>query len=325
MSIRSEQAFLDLIDRAFPTGVGHAGLPAGFGRGDDACIIEPEGALCLSSDLFLEDVHFRRSYFRPADIGHKALAVNLSDMAAMGARPRGFLMNLMVPPDLDEQYFRPLLAGMAELAEAFECPLLGGDLSRAASLGLAITIWGSAAPGGRFLTRGHARPGDELFVVGRLGLARVGLLTLERRGEAAKAALPEATAAHLRPRPLVAEGLALAGLPGVRGLMDVSDGLARDLPRFLALSPGHGADLALPAETLHPELREAAESPGEALRTAVLGGEDYALLGAAAPGALRCIQASVPGVLGIGAVTETAGLRVNGAAWTQEGFDHFGD
>lgn len=322
MSIRSEQAFLDLIDHAFPTGAGRAGLTQGFGRGDDACIVEPGGAMCLSSDLFLEDVHFRRSYFSPADIGHKALAVNLSDMAAMGAQPTGFLLNLMTPPDLDETFFAPLLEGMARLAAAFHCPLLGGDLSRGARLGLCVAVWGEAAD--RFLRRGRARPGDELFVVGRLGLARTGLLALEEHGLSAAAKLPAATTAHLRPQPRVAEGLALAGLPGVRGLMDVSDGLARDLPRFLALSQGCGAELAMAAGSLHPEVRAAAECPEAAVAAAMLGGEDYALLGAAAPGALRSILASVPEARGIGRVTSKAGIVLNGRLWTAEGFDHFG-
>ncbi len=318
MKLQSEQNFLDIIDSHFPT----LSDTVRLGRGDDGCVIDAGPGLTLSTDLFLEDVHFRRSYFAPSQIGHKALAVNLSDMAAMGAKPLGFLMNLMVPPDMDEKFLQGMLAGMAALAEKHEVELAGGDLSRSERLGLAITVWGKAGPTGRFLTRSGFGPGDLLFCVGPLGLARTGLLALEERGPSACKTRPAACKAHLEPRPLVAEGLLLAGLEDVLGLMDVSDGLAMDLPRFLA-SAGLGADLRLDPSSLHPEVLDAAGSAEAAVETAVRGGEDYALLGAARPRALRLLQATVPGLAVMGSAVPRPGIRVNGRNFSGKGFDHF--
>ena len=318
MKLQSEQAFLELIDSCFPT----LSDTVRLGRGDDGCVIDGNARLTLSTDLFLEDVHFRRAYFSPAHIGHKALAVNLSDMAAMGAKPLGFLMNLMVPPDLDKVFFQELFTGMAALAETHGVELAGGDLSRSERLGLAVTVWGRSGPSGRFLTRGGFGPGDLLFCVGPLGLARTGLAALEKHGPDAVKRCPAACAAHLEPRPLVAEGLVLAGLEDVLGLMDLSDGLAIDLPRFLS-SGGLGADLRLDPSMLHPEVLAASGSAEAAVEQAVLGGEDYALLGAARPKALRALQATLPGLAVLGTATSRPGIRINGRAFTGQGFDHF--
>lgn len=316
MPILSEDDFLARIDRHFPNVHPHLRL----GRGDDAAVLACPGELCLTSDLFLQDAHFRLSYFTPEEIGHKALAVNLSDVAAMGARPLGFCLGLMVPPDLPEEFFDRLLAGMAELAGRHGVGLAGGDLSAAASLGLSVTAWGERAAGGRFLTRRAARPGDRLFVVGPVGLARAGLTVLERHGREAAGRWPEATRAHLRPDARVADGPRLAGIGGVRGLMDLSDGLARDLPRFLGEL---GADLA-PEAAAHPEVAAAADLVGETPeRFALVGGEDYALLGACAPAAWATVREVAPDAWSLGLVAARPGLRLRGAPLALRGFDHF--
>ncbi|MBU1231091.1 MAG: thiamine-phosphate kinase, partial [Proteobacteria bacterium] len=152
---------------------------------------------------------------------------------------------------------------------------------------------------------------------------------------------PAATAAHLRPEPRINDGQLLAGLPGVRALMDVSDGLARDLPRLLGLGTGndtgHGADLCIDEGLLHQEALEflgsqvlrpgtaPREKPGESpVEFAVLGGEDYALLAGVEPAGLALVLAALPSARHIGRVSEAPGLRVNGAAFTRAGFDHFG-
>ena len=324
MPLCSEDDFLRLIDELFPNPPGPAG------RGDDCAVLPASEELCVTTDLFLEHAHFRRSYFSPADIGHKGLAVNVSDVAAMGARPRAFTLDCIIPdgPDgANETFWRELFTGMADLAREYDLKLVGGDLSKGRDLGLSVTIWGTPGPGGRFLARGGCRPGDVLFVAGALGLARCGLYTLEEHGPASAENFPACVAAHLRPEPRVADGLALSALPGVRGLMDVSDGLARDLPRFLRASgaPVPGANVELREESLHPELvawaaaRE--ESPAEA---AFQGGEDYALLGAADPAHWDAIRARLPHLAAVGAVDDRPGIRLNGAAYTREGFDHFG-
>lgn len=324
MALHSEEQFLALIDAHFPAQ--HPRLA--LGRGDDCAVLRCPSKMCVSADLFLEDVHFRRSYFPPEDIGYKALAVNVSDIAAMGAVPAGFTLELMVPRGLTEDFFNRLFASMAGLARTLDIPLVGGDLSRAGALGIGISIFGEAGPGGRFLARGNARPGDLLFVCGRLGLARAGLLALEALGPAAKARHPAAAAAHLRPQVLVREGTLIAACPRVRGLMDLSDGLARDLPRFLGRHLGStlGAEISIDPSTLHPEVLACAAERGQgAVDFAVLGGEDYALLGAVPVEARRDLTARVPGVCFIGAVTGGPDILVNGRVLAPAGFDHFAE
>jgi thiamine-monophosphate kinase len=277
----------------------------------------------VTTDLFLEDVHFRRTYFSPADVGHKALAVNLSDVAAMGCRPTGFVLGLICPEDADRDYWDGVLAGMADLATRFEVPLAGGDLSRGDKVGLSLTVWGEPWETGRFLTRRTARAGDMLFVVGEIGLARVGLAVLEKRGPEAATDFPNAVAAHLRPEPEVAAGRILAGTCGVTACMDVSDGLARDLPRLLP--PGCGADLFLPPTALHPEVTAHALGHGRMPeKEAVFGGEDYALLASITPADWPTVKNALPQARAIGVVTAKPGFTLNGVPFDAHGFDHFG-
>ncbi|WP_022662729.1 thiamine-phosphate kinase [Paucidesulfovibrio longus] len=320
MPPHSEEDFLELIDRYFPN-VPDTVL---LGRGDDCCIIPRGSDICLSTDLFLDTVHFRRSYFQPEEIGYKALAVNVSDIAGMGAAPRGFTLELMIPDGLPADFWPRFFSGMSELAAEHELALVGGDLSRSPFLGIGMTIWGEPGRSGRLLTRGNARPGDLIFVVGEIGMARVGLSVLESLGHVAREEWPQSVGAHLRPRPRVAEGLALADLPEVRGCMDISDGLARDLPRFLALSQGYGADLDLHAYRYEPELLRLALQLGEIpAMTVLLGGEDYGLLGACAPEGKDALLNAVPGVAIVGVVSEEPGIRLDHEPLTAKGFDHF--
>jgi len=315
MHLASEESFLALIDGYFPTSNSHILL----GRGDDCAVIQCPETLCLTSDLFLEDIHFRRSYFSPGDIGYKSLAVNISDIAAMGARPLGFNLNLMIPDGLEEGFWEDFFQAMSDLAAEAGLVLAGGDLSRSSCLGLDVTMWGQAP--GRYLQRGQARPGDVLFLAGQAGLARVGLAVLEGGGD--PAAYPEAVQAHLRPRLHCWEALELAGQSGVVGLMDVSDGLARDVPRFLG--PGLGADLELGPEGIPEEVHRYCREQGISAEEQVfLGGEDYALLGAASEAAWPEVRQAVPGVRRIGQVRAVQDIRLSGRRVTEMGFDHFG-
>lgn len=315
MALDSEDKFLELIDRHFL--LEEKGL---LGRGDDCVQIEG-GELCVTADLFLEDRHFRHSYFSPADIGYKGLAVNVSDIAACGAEPAGFVLSLMIPDGLPDSFWDFFFSGMAELANKYRLPLLGGDLSASDSLGLNVTIWGRPGPSGRFLARGGCKPGDLLFICGEVGLARGGLLALEAIGEKAKQKYPTATKAHLRPTPRVKEGLILAGNK-CKGLMDLSDGLARDLPRFLG--PNMGIELEISKDMAHAELISLASDMNiDPVETMILGGEDYALLGCCASGELRNLQARIPGLRAIGRVVGKAGIKLNGIPYTHPGFDHF--
>jgi thiamine-monophosphate kinase len=327
----SEQDFLAVIDRHFPNRGGHVLL----GRGDDCAIFDLEGhdrpgktggKLCVSTDLFVEDVHFRRSYFTPADIGHKALAAAASDLAGMAAEPLGFALSLVLPGDLADEFLDQMLASMAELSGRLGLPLIGGDLSRGPVLTLDMVVFGRPGPTGRLLKRGQARPGDALLLAGDIGLARAGLAELECRGLCEPGQWPAALAAHLRPEPRLAEGLALARIetpdgPAISGLMDVSDGLARDLPRFLG---PFGADLSLGPDDLHPEVAAYFSALGEdPVEAAILGGEDYALLACADQKRLPVVLAVLPQVRVIGQVSAAPGVRLNSGAVLRQGFDHF--
>lgn len=313
--MQSEEAFLGLIDEFFPRD--HEFLK--LGRGDDCAVMSGGMDYCVSSDLFLEDVHFRRAYFSPADIGYKALAVNISDLAAMGAKPVAFTMDLMAPADVDDHFWRAFLKSMSMLARQNDMVLAGGDLSRADRIGVSISAFGVGGATG-FIRRGRCSYGDVLFTVGDLGLARAGMMHLEAAGEKARDTLPAAVMAHLRPKPKVMVGT-LLNAAGVKSLMDVSDGLARDLPRLLG--PDLGADLSMDAAMLNANVIHFSETLGvDPLEFAVIGGEDYALLGAVSPFEAGKAD-SVPGFTRIGTVTKTPGITLNGEPFVAQGFDHF--
>ncbi|WP_419787783.1 thiamine-phosphate kinase [Pseudodesulfovibrio sp.] len=314
--MKSEEQFLKLIDTHFA----NKGEALTLGRGDDCAVLSGKGPYCVSSDLFLEDIHFRRDYFSAADIGHKALAVNISDIAAMGALPVAFNMDIMAPADIPDEFWDEFFHSMSTLARQNEMVLAGGDLCRSDKLGISITIFGVAKGDGIFLTRGNCAPGDKLFTVGDLGMARVGFMALESLKDKAREAFPAAVNAHLRPKPKVLIGTLLKAA-GAKGLMDVSDGLARDLPRFLGTNLG--ADITLKGEQLNGNVLAFALAMGtDPIEEAMLGGEDYALLGCAAPLDMPRIE-TVPGLTVIGTVTDTAGLVVNGKPFAVAGFDHF--
>jgi thiamine-monophosphate kinase len=209
---------------------------------------------------------------------------------------------------------------MSMLARQNEIGLAGGDLSRSDKLGISITIFGVAGGSREFLTRGGCEPDDILFTVGDLGLARVGFMTLEAFGKKGREIFPAAINAHLRPKPKVISGT-LLNAAGIKGLMDVSDGLARDLPRFLG--PDLGADLKISASDLNGNVVAFAIGVGDdPVKIAMLGGEDYALLGAVSPENMDKAS-SIPGMTIIGTVTDKTGIIVNGTAFETVGFDHF--
>jgi thiamine-monophosphate kinase len=314
LAMRSEQELLDLLNDFFPPE--HERLL--LGRGDDAAVVPCSDSLCVSTDVFLEEAHFRRRYFAPGDLGYKALAVNVSDMAAMGAEPLAFALNLLIPQGLDRSFWKECFRAMAGLAGEYDLALAGGDLSRAGLLGFDITIWGRMQE--RFLQR-RCAPGDQLFLVGEIGLARAGLGVLEEG--AAPIGFESSVRAHLRPEMRVGAGKAAAACPAVKGLMDVSDGLARDLPRLIG--PSRGARLSLRETDLHPEVREYAALSGvSAVEFALLGGEDYALLGSVDRDGLQSLLEHVPQARIIGEVTPEPGIFVNGEPFAAQGFDHFG-
>ena len=312
--LKSEEHFLEIVSEVFPNTHAHMFV----GRGDDCAVLDCPSSLCMSSDLFLEDVHFRLRYFRPEDVGYKALAVNLSDLAAHGASPLGFNLNLIWPSHLDEEFCRNMLTGMAQLAEEFDLALTGGDLSFGPYLGLAISIWGQSP--GRSMLRGRCLPEDVVFVVGDTGLARCGLMLLEESFQIIEK-YPFSAGAHLRPWPLVKEGQLLAGQDWAKGLMDVSDGLVRDLPRFLG--SGTGVDIDGPLK-IHPEVVGYCQAfEADPVLFSLLGGEDYALLGGCRREHWPLIQGTVPSAWKLGQVVEREGIFLEGRKVELKGFDHF--
>lgn len=299
-----------------------------LGVGDDGALLQPTPGhqLVISTDMLVEGRHF----FAGADpeaLGHKALAVNLSDLAAMGARPLGFTLALALPA-ADDAWLSDFARGLFALADAHACPLVGGDTTRG-PLNLCITVFGEVRPG-HALRRDAARAGDELWLSGRTGEARLALAL--RRGEAWAVGDVAAVADRMdRPSPRLALGQALAATPGVHAALDVSDGLLGDLGHILKASD-LGAEVALASVPIAPALR--ALAPEQQRVCLLAGGDDYELLFTADATARDAVHAAgrIAGVAvtRIGRLVDTPGLRVvdaQGQAVTvrAQGFDHFGN
>ncbi|MCX7815832.1 MAG: thiamine-phosphate kinase [Tepidimonas ignava] len=278
----------DLIARHFWHG---GGAPGGvvLGNGDDCALLAPAPgmALAVSSDMLVAGRHFLPDV-DPEALGHKALAVNLSDLAAMGARPLACTLALAVPAPPDEDWLAGVARGLLALADAHGCALVGGDTT-AGPLNLCLTVLGEVPPA-HASRRSAARVGDDVWVSGALGEARLGLALL--RGELDLHG-PGAEAARehlLRPQPRVALGLALRGL--VHAAVDVSDGLLADLGHILAASgvAAQGDVDALLTHTVPPAVR--ALPPATALTYALAGGDDYELVFTADPAQREAVLAA---------------------------------
>jgi len=252
------------------------------GIGDDCAVLEtaPGERLLVTTDLLLEDVHFRHRYATPRDIGWKALAVNLSDVAAMGGRPRWALVALGCPSGVRAEEVRDFFEAALALADEHDVVVVGGDTSSSrAGWVVNVTLLGTTA--GRPVLRSGARPGDVVAVTGMLGRARAGLAVLDGGavpGSLDTAARDEVVRAHLRPRPRVREGQWLGAASGVTAMIDLSDGLATDL-RHVADESGVGARVQLDHVPVASSVRVVADALGDdAITWATSGGEDYELL-----------------------------------------------
>ena len=311
----------DIIQRRFaaltPPGPGTL-----LGIGDDAALLSLRAGseLAISTDALVAGTHFFPDA-DPVDIGHKSLAVNLSDMAAMGAAPRWMTLALTLSEaQLDEAWLSGFSRGLAELARRHAVALVGGDLSRG-PLAVVIQLLGEC-PEGQAIRRDGARPGDAIFLSGELGAASCALALLQAGGAPPP---PEFSARLHRPEPQVELGIALRGVASA--MIDVSDGLLADLGRLTQAS-GVGATINIDAVPVPSQL-QALAAPGDPWRHALAGGDDYELCFTAPARNWGKLQALGRPVYRIGAIDAASGLRCrreDGAEYAPAfapGHDHF--
>jgi thiamine-monophosphate kinase len=300
-----------------------------IGPGDDAAVIEPErGALdVLTTDALVEGVHFDRRFVPPDAIGHRALAVNVSDLAAMGAKPRAALLSLALPDTLDVAVVDGIVDGLLALAGSYRIAIVGGNITRSPGpLMIDVTAIGSVKPR-RVLTRSGARPGDEVYVTGTIGDAFVGLRSLQQ-DEIGCAICQQR---YLRPEPRVRVGLLLGRNRAASACMDLSDGLA-DGVRQVADASRVGMTIDASALPISDAARHWHERHGsDPIAAAFSGGDDYELLFTVRPsarGRLRAVRQNSRGVpmTRIGVVTREPRIVLRtpqGERELPEGFEHF--
>lgn len=303
------------------------------GIGDDAAVIRPSGAnesWLVTTDMLLESVDFRREWTSPRLLGAKSIEVNLSDLAAMGARPRFFTVSLGTTVDVSQKWILDFHKGLTESGRRRNAELIGGDLSSSRSdIVISIAALGESL-NQRVLYRSGGRPGDLLYVTGRLGRSAAGLHLLQKGRLRPRAFVQrEAVRAHLSPEARSEAGLWLAQSGMVHCMMDLSDGLSMDLPRLCAAS-GVGAEVR--ADDL-PLFRESVAWGCDPMTLGLDGGEDYELLFSVARSRRNRLEQSYPKdfppITCIGEMTGAPGqIWISGAGERRRrlqsrGFDHF--
>jgi thiamine-monophosphate kinase len=298
--------------------------------GDDAAVVRCEGLAVTSVDAFVEGVHFRLATTSMGDLGHRCLAAAVSDLAAMGARPGEAYFAVGLPPQLGERELLELTDGAEALARELGMTICGGDLTACPELFVVVTAVGHADDEQELARRDGAEPGDRVGVTGTLGGSAAGHLLLERKGSGLDTELgDELLERHLRPRPLIDAGAALARA-GVSAMLDLSDGIASDAER-LAECSGALVEIDLTRLPVAEGVEAVAVSAGlDPLELAAAGGEDYELLftvpESAADQVAAAGNAAGSPVTWIGTVREGAGVRLlaeGGAARPLRGWDHF--
>ena len=325
-----ETGTIDLIARTIAARSGAAPRVPGDDRfrlirgiGDDAAVWETgPGTRVLTTDTMVEGVHFRADLASWREIGWKALAVNLSDVAAMGCEPRVSVVSLGLDPGLDVSVVSELYEGMLDACDAYGGEIVGGDIVSSPTLFVSVAMVGDASTiEGPVLDRGAALVGDLVAVTGTLGDSAGGLrLLMAGDRDVGEGCLSRR---HLLPTPRIEEGLALRRL-GVRAAMDVSDGLIADVEKMCAAS-GVGAVIDAERVPASEELRR--EFPDDWTGLALTGGEDYELV-FAAPGetVARAKDALDTPVTVVGRIVDAEGVDVvgqSGARAADGGWDHF--
>jgi thiamine-monophosphate kinase len=315
----------DLIARYFT----RPGRTAVLGVGDDCALLQPQHGmqLAVSSDMLVQGRHFL-STAPAADVGHKALAVNLSDLAACGAKPLAFTLALALP-SVDEAWLAGFAKGLWALADAHGCELIGGDTTQG-PLNICITVLGEVPPGDALL-RQHAQLGDDIYVSGTVGDARLALEVFRGNLSLQTADFEAARARMDRPTPRVSLGLALRGV--ANAAIDISDGLLGDLGHILQRSHvGAVIETAWVQDSAAISDAMQTISFNKRLDFALAGGDDYELLFTAAPDQADEVLAAAEqcgvSVTCIGRITPVAGLQVldlQGLPLSRRfaGFDHF--
>ena len=285
---KGEFGFIDFIKEHFAGPYGIA-VPEGVRSiGDDCAVIPGAGSdeeLLVSTDLLMEGVHFLREESSPEDVGWKAAAVNLSDIAAMGGIPVATFLSIALPKDAQGEWAERFIEGYASISRAYNVPLLGGDTtSSLRDIAINVGIMGKC-PNGKALCRDGARVGDTIFVTGPLGDSAGGLNIILNNVKNVVASndcvnddADYLLARHKRPQPRVKEGIALRESGLVGAMMDISDGIASDLRHILKAS-GVGAEVDLEKLPISEELKSICTRYGwNALELATGGGEDFELL-----------------------------------------------
>jgi len=315
----SEQKLVERIGRSILLGsrssgmIGRRRANLSIGIGDDSAVLSPgmRTDWAFSCDAFLEGVHFLASRHPADSVGYKALARATSDLAAMGATPRFFLLTLALPASRTGRWLDLFLKGMKRAARELGIILIGGDTTNFASVMASVTVIGQVARR-KAVTRAGARPRDTIFVSGRLGGAQLGL-ELVRKGLANKKALRRWLQPHLYPRIRVELGAWLARNRVASSMIDLSDGLSTDLPRLCAAS-GVGARLRqdrIPSiDITNVPLKRNAQRKLDPLALALHGGEDYELLFTVRARDLKRLR-QAPGFLALSAIGQiTAGKSI---------------
>jgi len=309
--------------------------PGAFGLGDDAAVLTPPPGcdLVLTTDGVIAGVHFFPDD-PPESVGRKALRMNLSDLAAKGAKPAGFLMSVAVPANVQEKWLAEFAAGLGEDAQRYQCPLLGGDTDRTPGpISVSIAAFGTL-PHGKMVRRSTAEPGDCVVVTGTIGDAALGvLLRRDQNNIGERWRLSEPMRAHLVQRYLLPEprnALAEVILHHASAAMDVSDGLAGDLAKLCRAS-AVAAEIDVARVPLSAAARAAIAADPALIDTILTGGDDYEIVLTLAPEKLVRFHAAADGVgvavTEIGRITAGEGVRFvrNGKAlsFARPSFSHF--